>query len=165
MYTHLRETGVVVLFFSCHWSCQWVKMADAASKRSMKSNTTEQCDMCRIAYAVQVSFVSVERFLREVRWLLMFWGMDMVRMYGGCCVISCNIPVSPRPLAMPEMEKVKPVSLLVLLHSQNSRSWKLCSSSGKNNKFTTKLAGYFICEHEYHLEITWDCKWAEKWTL
>lgn len=33
-----------------------------------------------VTYAVHVSLESVERFLREVRWLLMFLGIDMVRM-------------------------------------------------------------------------------------
>lgn len=35
--------------------------------------------MCEAAYAVQVSFESVERFLRALKGLLMLFGMDMVR--------------------------------------------------------------------------------------
>lgn len=86
---------------------------------------------CEAAYVVQVSFVSVERFLRELL-LVKFFGMDMVRMYGGCSVICFNLAVSSL-LSLgdaPSMAKLKPHSV-VWLHSQNNRSWKPCSSSVK----------------------------------
>lgn len=77
---------------------------------------------------MQVSFVSVERFLRELL-LVKFFGMDMVRIYGSCCVICLSLPVSSLLLDIPSMTKLKPQ--LAWLHSQNNRSWKLCSLSVK----------------------------------
>lgn len=82
---------------------------------------------------MQVSFVSVERLLRELL-LVKFFGMDMVRIYGGCSVISLNLLVSSLLFDIPSMTKLKP-HLVVWLHSQNNRSWKSCSLSVK--AFTT----------------------------
>ena len=75
---------------------------------------------------MQVSFVSGERFLRELV-PVKFFGMDMVRIYGSCCVISLNLPVSSLLLDIPSMTKFK-LHSVVWLHSQNNRRWKPCSS-------------------------------------
>lgn len=65
---------------------------------------------------------SVERFLRDVSWLLTFLGMDIVRRYGGCCVMISICAWSPLPFLIPEMEKLKLLSTLAWSHSQKSRS-------------------------------------------
>lgn len=60
----------------------------------------------------------------------MFFGIDIVRTYGGCSAIDSKVALSPRLFPIPDMKKLN-MGTVCCSHSQNTRSSNFCSSSGK----------------------------------